>query len=442
VAALVMGLGGAALALLLTRPLEAALARLEGALRAAALGNLDQRLSLDGPPETDGLTVAFNTLTGGVRGQLGALSAERDRLTASLAASANAVFAVDHDGVVRYLNPAAVALTGPVEGRGFAEAFRNHELSGLVRTALADGLRTTAPLALGPRESGGGGRPPTGVIRRNRARITPDTAVAEAGDGRWFQATASPITGGGDWAVLLVLQDITDARRVEATRRDFIANVSHELRTPLAGIKAVVETLRDGALDDSEAAGEFLGRVDAEVDRLIHLVEELLQLARIESGAAPIVARPIQPAAVLGATVERFRHTAERAGVTLSLDLPPALPEIRADPERLDQALGNLVQNALKFTPAGGSVTVSATVAAEALRITVADTGRGIDAADLPRIFERFYVADRARANGGTGLGLAIVKHVVLAHGGTVEVESTPERGSAFTVSLPLALSL
>jgi two-component system phosphate regulon sensor histidine kinase PhoR len=229
---------------------------------------------------------------------------------------------------------------------------------------------------------------------------------------------------------------MTEIRRAETTRRDFVANVSHELRTPLAGIKAVVETLRDGALEDREAAREFLGRVDAEVDRLVQLVEELLQLARIESGAAPPAMADVSVAGLLAMTVDRFRPQAERAGVTLAiLDRPRG--RVRADPDRLGQAIGNLIHNALKFTPPGGQVTVGAMEADGAVRITVADTGSGIDPADLPRVFERFYVADRSRSRRGTGLGLAIVKHVVRAHGGSVSVESALGKGSTFTIELP-----
>jgi signal transduction histidine kinase len=193
-------------------------------------------------------------------------------------------------------------------------------------------------------------------------------------------------------------------------------------------------------MEDPTVANEFLERVDAEVDRLIQLVEELLQLARIEAGAE-LSLGDVEPEELLSRCVERFRHQAERAGVQLSLDVPDALPIIRADAARLDQAVGNLVHNALKFTPSAGQVTVSAAQSDGHLQVTVSDTGTGIDPADLPRIFERFYVVDRARSGRGTGLGLAIVKHVALAHGGSVDARSTPGRGSTFTITLPLAPS-
>ncbi|MER3419370.1 MAG: PAS domain-containing sensor histidine kinase, partial [Chloroflexota bacterium] len=302
---------------------------------------------------------------------------------------------------------------------------RHHELHELVRTALHTGRRATATFLVESSTVWTKAEPVS------KGSFAPHPSL-------WVQATASPVAGGGGWDMLLILHDVTEVRRAEITRRDFVANVSHELRTPLAGIKAVVETLRDGAIHDPPAAEEFLSRVDTEVDRLVQLVEELLQLARIESGAELVMAE-VEPRDVLAGCVQRFAHMAERAGVTLILDLPPELPRLPADAARLDQAVGNLIHNAIKFTPPGGTVWVSAATDGAVLRIQVTDTGQGIDPADLPRIFERFYVADRARAGRGTGLGLAIVKHVARAHGGTVTAESTPGRGSTFTISLPLA---
>ncbi len=410
--ALAAGALAAIVAGAVTRPLQ----RLRRAVRELATTDFRRMPSLPGRVTGGGVEVtelaaAFAEMAERLHQTVERLNQERSRLDALLAASADGLLALDAAGVVRYQNPAAVALIGRAEGRPLVEAARSHELHELVRAALGEGRRVTATLALeGPAASRGGG---------------------------WVQVTASPIVGGGGWDLLLILHDVTEVRRAEITRRDFVANVSHELRTPLAGIKAVVETLRDGALHDPAVAEEFLGRVDAEVDRLVQLVEELLQLARIESGAA-LVMEEIDPREVLRGCVDRFAHMAERAGVTLTLDLPPTLPRLHADAARLGQAVGNLIHNAIKFTPPGGAVRVRAVADGDALRIQVADTGQGIDPTDLPRIFERFYVVDRARSGRGTGLGLAIVKHVARAHGGTVAAESTPGRGSTFTVTLPL----
>jgi two-component system phosphate regulon sensor histidine kinase PhoR len=399
-------LGAAALAVVLAGAITGPLDQLRRAAAGLAAGALDQRVEVNGGAEVRGLAADFNEMAARLRESTDARAHERSRLEALLAAGADGLLALDRDGVIRYLNPAAAALFGPALGRSFSEAARNHELSTLVRSALTSGARERATVHLEPRDI-------------------------------WLQAIVSPIAGGGEWALLVILHDITEVRRAETTRRDFVANVSHELRTPLAGIKAVVETLRDGALEDREAADEFLIRVDEEVDRLVQLVEELLQLARIESGAAPMVMADVLPRDLLAACIARFQHQAERSGVTLSLDAPE-LPAIRADPDRLSQAVSNLIHNALKFTMPGGVVIVGARPRGEMVQITVSDTGSGIDPADLSRIFERFYVADRARSRRGTGLGLAIVKHVVRAHGGTVEAESMLGAGSTFTITLPV----
>jgi len=393
-----------------TRPLE----RLRTASRALASGSFAGVAAGGGGSEVAELASAFNEMASRLHETMRSLHQERSRLEAMLASSRDAIVVLDSAGSVRYLNPAASTFYGALVGRSLAEVMRDPEMTALLRHMLAA-------------EQGDG--PP----RERGQTVTLHVDDRDA----WVQATASPIAGGGGWAVLVVLHDVTEQRKIETTRRDFVANVSHELRTPLAGIKAVAETLRDGALDDPSAARVFLGQVEAEVDRLVQLVEELLHLARIESGAhAEMTA--VDPARVLAECVERFRPQAHRASVELNIEAEPMLPSLEANAPQLGQAVGNLIHNAIKFTPAGGRVTVSAEGSEAALLIRVADSGVGIEASDLSRIFERFYVTDRARAGRGTGLGLAIVKHVALAHGGTVRAESVPGRGSTFTIALPL----
>lgn len=405
VAALITTLAALAIAFgiarAVTRPVEqlrrAALALAGGAPVAVATGGCD---------EVQDLARAFDEMSQRLHSNVVSLHQERARLQATLAASADMLFALDANGVVRYANPAAEAFFGESGGRAFAEVVRRHELAEAPRAIRSAERFSTPPIRLDER-------------------------------GQWVQATATPIAFGGEWAALVVIRDITDIQRADTARREFVANVSHELRTPLAGLKAVVETLEAGALSDPDAAHDFLRRADAEVDRLIHLVDELLQLARLEAGIA-MQPTAVKPGEVLASVVERFAHQAERAQVALVLDLPEQLPVLHADPAQLGRAIGNLVHNALKFTPAGGTVRITAREEPHALTIEVRDTGRGIEPADLPRIFERFYVADRSRSRGETGLGLAIVKHVALAHGGSVEARSRPGAGSTFSVRLPL----
>jgi two-component system phosphate regulon sensor histidine kinase PhoR len=265
------------------------------------------------------------------------------------------------------------------------------------------------------------------------------TASLEVKQRRSWHVIATPLQDVEPQACLIMIQDLTRLRQLETARRDFVSNVSHELRTPLASLKVLVETLRDGAMDDPSAAQRFLDRIETEVDDLTHLVQEMLELSRIESGQALLYPGPISVAEVVLPPVERLRPLAERAGLTLLLDLVPDLPPVLADLKRLQQVFTNLVHNAIKFTHPGGEVRVTARVGESEVVFTVHDTGIGIPSEDLPRIFERFYKADRARTSGGTGLGLAIAKHIVLAHGGRIWVESALGQGSAFYFTIPLA---
>jgi two-component system phosphate regulon sensor histidine kinase PhoR len=240
-------------------------------------------------------------------------------------------------------------------------------------------------------------------------------------------------------STLLLFQDITHQRQIEAMRRDFISNVSHELRTPLAALKAIAETLQDGALDDPPAAQRFLERMETEVEALNLMVSELLELSRIESGRVPLERVPTRPGDVITLAYERLCLQAERAQLQLDVECPENLPSVMADSTRLQQVAVNLLHNAIKFTPEGGKVTIGAAAEDQAVRFYVRDTGIGISSDDLPRIFERFYKADQARSGGGTGLGLAIARHLVEAHGGRIWAESELGKGSTFSFTIPLA---
>jgi two-component system, OmpR family, phosphate regulon sensor histidine kinase PhoR len=237
----------------------------------------------------------------------------------------------------------------------------------------------------------------------------------------------------------VLLQDITELRRAEAARRDFVANVSHELRTPVAALKALVETLEAGALNDPDAGPDFLRRMHVEVDGLAQLVTELLELARVEAGKLELEMERCQAGELLREAVDRSRAYAERAG--LQVDLAELVnPEltVEADARRIGQVLTNLLANAVKFTPAGGRIEAGARASNPWVEFWVADTGVGIPHDQLVRIFERFYKTDPSRTGGGTGLGLAICKHLVQAHGGSIWAESAGEgRGATFRFTLP-----
>ncbi|MBK9714787.1 MAG: hypothetical protein IPO81_26320 [Kouleothrix sp.] len=237
----------------------------------------------------------------------------------------------------------------------------------------------------------------------------------------------------------MVLQDLTELRRAEQSRRMFLANISHDLRTPLASLQAMIETLQDGALDDRVAAEDFLRRMDAEVQGLNRLVGEFLELTRIESGQLELALAPADLRALLRGVAARMAAQAEQRGIALALALPDRLMPVNVDTARIEQVLLNLLQNALAFTPRGGRVTLGAEAQADGVRVWVHDTGAGIAPEDLPHIFERFYKADRARSGGGTGLGLAIAKHLVEHHGGRIEAESQVGMGTTVSFILPRA---
>jgi two-component system phosphate regulon sensor histidine kinase PhoR len=344
--------------------------------------------------------------------QLASADDERDRLIAALNSSVDAVLALDREGDIAFANSAAERLfersQSDLLGRPFAFLMPNEEVRDALRASADDGQ--------------------------------PHTALIDQPGRTYLRVFTTPLAT-GEWSALVVIDDLTDVKRTEQVRRDFVANVSHELRTPLASLKSVVETLESGALEDEAATRDFLSRAQGEIDRMVQIMEELLELSRIESGEVPMAKEPLDVSEVLVRAVERLQPQARRQGVQLSLEAGSSLPPVVGDAERLERAALNLIHNALKFTPAGGAVRVEAQCEDGAVVVHVRDTGVGIAPADLPRVFERFYKVDRARSTGGTGLGLAIVKHTVEAHGGTVVVESQQGGGSVFSFSLPAAPS-
>ncbi len=259
-------------------------------------------------------------------------------------------------------------------------------------------------------------------------------------DGRAFLVRARPIGLRGEYGAVVALQDVTELQRLGRARRDFVANISHDLRTPITSIKLLVETLSKGAWSDPHMAPDLLKKIDAEVDSLRQLAEELFDLAQIESGQAPLKLMTLCLAPMIDKTMARFALHAERQGLKFTASGVDDA-NVLVDPDKFDKVLGNLVHNAIKFTPAGGCITVSAHSVADMVEVCVADTGRGIPAQDVPRVFERFYKVDRARSREekGTGLGLAIAKHLVEAHGGKIRVESTEGVGSTFCFTIPAA---
>jgi two-component system phosphate regulon sensor histidine kinase PhoR len=413
---LIAGLGIALVAALLavfiagrtTQPVR----ELTAVAERMATGDLDARLFPTSRDEVGQLTRAFNHMADQIREQVTSLAEERGRLAAVLDHMADGVLITDGSGQVEMINAAAARLLNTNEeqalGRSFAQVVPHYPLIELWKTCCEQGEEQIEMVE---------------VTRQ----------------GLFLQAIVTPFEEAGVEGYLVILQDLTRIRRLETVRRDFISNISHELRTPLAGLKALVDTLRGGAIKDRPAAKRFLKRMDAEVDALTQMVEELLELSRIESGQAPLRLAPVPVSEVVVPPVHRLRPQAERGGLDLTVLLPPELPMVLADADRARLVLTNLVHNAVKFTPPGGQITVGARPEGEDIVFSVQDTGVGIPVDDLPRIFERFYKADRARSGGGTGLGLAIAKHIVQGHDGRIWAESIEGEGSSFYFTLSVA---
>src|ERR1022692_785054 len=258
---------------------------------------------------------------------------------------------------------------------------------------------------------------------------------------RTFDVTAAPMPGGG---AVAVLRDLTETERVEKTRRDFIANVSHELRTPLTSIQGYAETLLDTTPENGTPTREFLEIIRKNASRMSRLTEDLLTLARVESGETRFDAERVPPAELLHDAEESFREIARTHGIDLRIQdypVPESLPTVLADREAIHQVFSNLIDNALKYGASGGRIVLGARSVPHAVEFCVQDFGAGIASEHLPRLFERFYRVDKARSreSGGTGLGLAIAKHIMLAHGGSIRAESELAHGSTFLFTLPTA---
>jgi two-component system, OmpR family, phosphate regulon sensor histidine kinase PhoR len=365
--------------------------------------------------EVGQLARVFSSMASQLSKRMEDLRTETNKLAAVLEQMTDGVLITDHQGSVQLINPAAERMfevrRDEVLGRSLAQTLRHHRLVELWKRCQESGETQETALELIPQKI-------------------------------FLQGLAIPLSYQRQGSTLLLFQDLTHLRRLETVRRDFISNISHELRTPLASLKALTETLQEGALEDPQAAGRFLYLMESEVDALTQIVSELLELSRIESGRVLLHFKSTSSIEILNVAVNRLRLQAKRAGLTLQAEYPEDLPQVLADPPRIEQVMVNLLHNAIKFTPAGGSIVVSAREEGEGsdaqIVFEVRDTGVGIPEDDLSRIFERFYKADRARSGGGTGLGLAIARHLVEAHGGRIWVKSRAGQGSSFFFSLPV----
>jgi two-component system phosphate regulon sensor histidine kinase PhoR len=405
----VLGLS-AWVARLSTRPLRALMTAAEG-VGAEAAG---QRVFPESRDEVGQLGRVFNRMSERLADRIARLEEDRQQLRTILSGMVEGVVALDAEQRILFANDRATELlefpANATVGRRLWEVVRHRPLLDVVSRAL-------------------------GSPEASREELKWNGSV-----NRSLTVHAARLPGPPPRGAVLVLHDTSELRRLERVRQEFVANVSHELKTPLSVIKANVETLLLGAVEDAENRGRFLDRIARQSDRLLALILDLLSLARIEAGEELFDFQAVPVVAVLRACLERHRPRAEARGQTLTLEEGDAAA-VWADEEALDQIFDNLVDNAVKYTPQGGRIRVGWRYEGECVCVEVSDTGIGIPAADLPRVFERFYRVDKARSRemGGTGLGLSIVKHLVGAMHGSVRAASTVGQGTTFTVCLPRA---
>ncbi|NOX98050.1 MAG: phosphate regulon sensor histidine kinase PhoR [Nitrospirae bacterium] len=384
-----------------------------------ARGNFTRKLRVDSKDEIGQLADALNRMSKELKNRIRTITKDRDEILAILSSIVEGVVAVDKEERVILFNSASENIFSlsqdKVIGEFCWEILRNNELNSLLKEALSKGE----------------------LFSRDLTLLFPQERI--------FEVHAVPL---GDkekvWGAVAVLHDITGIKKLEKMRVEFVANVSHELRTPLTSIRGFVETLKEGAIDDPEAKVRFLKIIEKHADRLNSLINDLLHLSRIESQEIKMEFQSINFKELIDEVVSNFRKKIERKALTIEVNIPPNFPHLTADSERIERVLGNLLDNAIKFTPEGGKICFTALNNNGNIRIEVSDTGIGIPREHLSRLFERFYRVDKARSRelGGTGLGLAIVKHIVRAHGGTVGVESEPGKGSKFFFTLPITQHL
>lgn len=399
----------------ISRPIEE---MRKGATRFAQ-GELSHRLAAPDTMELAALAQAMNQMAQELEQRMQAILRQRNESEAVLSSMVEGVVALDPEEHILNLNAAAARLLGGdaarLQGRSIQEVVRNRELHDMIQTTLDQGIATQGDVAL---------------YRLGEQILNAHCTPLFDADGRRMGA-------------LLVVNDVTQLRRLETMRSDFAANVSHEIKTPLTAIQGFVETLSQGSVTDPQEAQRFLQIIDKHVQRLTAIVDDLMQLARLEQGeeSRQLRLETVSLEQVLRAAVQLCRPKADAKAMTIDIRCAAALTA-RIDAELMEQAAVNLLDNAIKYSPDNSRITVTAQVEGQEIRIAFADEGIGVAPAHLPRLFERFYRVDKSRSRrmGGTGLGLAIVKHILQAHGGQVTVSSIQGRGSTFTIRLPLTL--
>lgn len=402
-------------ALLVSRGVSNRIRRLEDFSHRVARGDFSPLEMESGGDELDALARAFNETATRLAESIRVLTDERNRSAAILSSMVEGVAVISPQERVVFSNRAFSQILGldgiPIEGRPLVEVVRQSDLLAVIKKALREHEQVSSEIVVG-------------TVRL-----------------RSFAVTAAPVLTTGSSAAVLVLHDISELRRLERVRQDFVANVSHEFRTPLTAIQGFAETLLGGALDDPAHRERFVQIIRDHAARLARLTEDLLKLSRIEAGKLDLEIRPVSIYRLVQSCAETARFKATRRELSLDVRIPEGLPDVQGDFNGLQEVLQNLLDNAVQYTPSGGRIEVTAAREGDHISLTVSDTGIGIPQADQERIFERFYRVDAARSReaGGTGLGLSIARHIAEAHGGRLWVESEVGAGSRFHFSMPVA---
>jgi len=410
IAAILVIIAAWLIARMTTRPIR----ELTRGSQKIASGEFGHRITVGTKDESGQLADAFNEMSLNLKRLVETVSEDRAKLMSILNNMADGVILTDIEGNIVLTNKAVQKLfrirDENAKAKPLIEVIREHELNDILKSCLETGQEQIVQF---------------------------DSGISN----KFLRAIAILVDQERQGGALVLVQDLTELKNLQTMRREMVGNISHEFRTPLAGIKAMVETLQDGATDDREAAKDFLSRIEAEVDRMTQLVAELAELSRIETGKAELKLEPMNLNSLVEEVTAQLKPQAERQNLTLEMALADDLPTTSADKARIRQVLVNLFHNAIKFNHSGGNIRVRTSHSEGSIVVEISDTGTGIAKDDLLHIFERFYKADKSRSGQGSGMGLAIAKHIVEAHGGEIKVRSEEGKGSTFSFNLPVTQS-